>query len=119
MFLNQVSHQNFSFLIAERGLEFVREHALDRLGHSTDHALGDWHGYFRSQTDARKEIPTDPRTIKAQITTADLKRQSEKLPEITRNGDVDSQTLDDLIKTIQCKGRNTLNINQFLKIWCS
>ena len=92
---------------------------MDRLGHSTDHALGDWHGYFRSQTDARKEIPTDPRTIKAQITTADLKRQSEKLPEITRNGDVDSQTLDDLIKTIQCKGRDTLKINQFLKIWSS
>ena len=85
-------------------MEFVREQAPERLGHSTDAALGDWPGYFRSHTEARPAIPTDPQTVKAQIRTADLERQSERLPEISRKPEIDSQTLDDLIKTIQCKG---------------
>ena len=96
------------FLIAQRGLEFVRENTQRQNvpDMSTEPHFEDFYGdVFQSESARRRRAQQrlqGPQMVAANIKTADLTRKAERLPD--QEDDL-CQRFDDLMKTIQCKGK--------------
>merc|ERR1712130_806281 len=105
-----VEHAKWSskcgFLIAQRGLEFVRENTQRQNvpDMPTEPHFEDFYGdVFQSESARRRRAQQrlqGPQIVAASIKTADLTRKAERLPD--QDDDI-CQRFDDLMKTIQCK----------------
>ena len=98
----------FRYLIAKRGLDFVMRHSQVR-NFPDELAMRLGMGRTSDRCEPCRNVPHDPQITTAQIKTADLKRESDRLPEPTRPEEI-NQCFDNLLKTVQCKGMD-LKIN--------
>lgn len=100
-----VEHAKWSgkcgYLIAKRGLDFVMRHSQVR-NFPDELAMRLGMGRTSDRCEPCRNVPHDPQITTAQIKTADLKRESDRLPEPTRPEEI-NQCFDNLLKTVQCK----------------